>query len=104
MSCGSSLPICLCSGTKVVQPNTISGKRADTRVRGKYFLKISRGILKSKTLDDTRLIKYEAIKTTSSHKYFGTLYAKSKALATSRMCLFFFSAIPFCWGVLLQEL
>ena len=71
---------------------------------GRQFLKTWKGVWNYKTLEGILFIKYATVKTTSPHKYIGTLVAKSNARATSNRCLFFLSATPLYWGVSIQEL
>jgi len=63
-----------------MHPNIFRDKSAEIGALGKNFKKVSRGVLWFKTRDDIRFIKCAAVKTASSHKYFGTLVEKSKVL------------------------
>jgi len=80
------------------------GKSAQIEAIGNNFKKVLRRVLRFKTRDDIQFIKCVVVNTASPYKYFGTLMGKSKALATSRRCLFFLSAIPFCWSELTHVL
>ena len=56
------------------------------------------GILKLRTFEGILLIKYVAIRI-ASQSIFLTFIENNKDRTTSKRCLFFFSATPFCCGV-----
>ena len=67
------------------------------------FLEFLKGILNWSTLDGVRFVRYTAERIASPQYSRGTFMSNRDARTISNSCLFFLSAIPFCWGVPAHE-
>ena len=89
---------CLWIWTEGTQPKTLRGNEVKIQVWENTFDKPFKGVSNFKTRVGNVLIKDEAVRTNSTHRYLETPIVNIIALATSRRCRFFLSMILFCCG------
>ena len=65
---------------------------------------MSKGVFMLGILEGIQLIKKAVVKIASPKKRFGMWVVNMRDRATSKRWRFFFSAMPFCWGVPTHEL